>query len=228
MNPAECRRPAKWRYLAANPGECQCRPPLKMGNCLASLFGGWQVLRWPHYPVPVFLIALLLPKKLLFAHLLALSLPKDWFVPTPLCPWLFSIPPLLLSLIEMCYLWDHFDKTHVGTITWSFFISRKTLPYQSVIYWQLQNQLLGLCSMPFNVWSDHLLTLNCIWSCVKSIKPKDDVCHFFHLCSAQKGDTEHLWHTDIQLKVAIQSQTSIQIQSFLVSGSQIISAVLSW
>ena len=186
---------------------------------------GAEVASLPSASLPHCLVV---AQKLLFAHLLVLSLTEDWFVPIPLCPWLFSIPPLLLSLIEMCYLWDHFDKTHVGTITWSFFISRKTLPYQSVIYWQLQNQLLGLCSMPFNVWSDHLLTLNCIWSCVKSIKPKDDVCHFFHLCSAQKGDTEHLWHTDIQLKVAIQSQTSIQIQSFLVSGSQIISAVLSW
>ena len=55
MNPAECRRPAKWRYLAANPGECQCRPPLKMGNCLASLFGevaGAEVASLPSASLP--------------------------------------------------------------------------------------------------------------------------------------------------------------------------------
>ena len=50
-------------------------PPSSKNGKLSWLFGGRQVLRWPHYVVAVFLIASL-SKNSFFAHLLALSLSR--------------------------------------------------------------------------------------------------------------------------------------------------------
>ena len=103
-----------------------------MGNCLGCLVGRVrQVLRWPHYLVPVFLIASSLPKNSFSLTCWPCPCP-DWFVPIPLCPWLYSFPPLLFSYMDSHYLWNNFDKMLVDTIAWSISLNL----FMSVSCWR--------------------------------------------------------------------------------------------